>query len=52
MPHPTSSHPQVSTWLEHIHALAVDIGPRPPTREGERQGAEYAGEQFCRAAGL
>ena len=46
MSHPTSTHPQVTTWLEHIRALSVDIGPRPPTREGERQGAKYAGEQF------
>jgi hypothetical protein len=46
MPHPTSSHPQVAAWLEHVRALSVDIGPRPPTREGERQGAEYACEQF------
>ncbi len=46
MPLPTSSHPNVASWLEHIRALSVDIGPRPPTREGERQGAEYACEQF------
>jgi hypothetical protein len=26
----------------------VEIGPRPPTREGERQGAEYACNQFER----
>lgn len=46
MPQPNSSHPQVATWLQHVRALSVDIGPRPPTREGERQGAEYACEQF------
>jgi hypothetical protein len=46
MPQPASSHPQVATWLKHIRALSVDIGPRPPTREGERQGAEYACDQF------
>jgi hypothetical protein len=46
MPQPNSSHPQVATWLKHISALSVDIGPRPPTREGERQGADYACEQF------
>ena len=46
MPQPISSHPQVATWLKHIRALSVDIGPRPPTREGERLGAEYACEQF------
>jgi hypothetical protein len=46
MPEPTSSHPQVSDWLSHIRALAVDIGPRGSTREGERKGAEYAQAQF------
>ena len=46
MPHPTSSHPQVAAWLEHVRVLSEEIGPRPPTREGERQGAEYACEKF------
>ncbi len=46
MSQPTSSHPQVAAWLQHVRALSVDIGPRPPTREGERLGAEYACEQF------
>jgi len=46
MHHPTSSHPQVASWIEHIRALSVDIGARPPTCEGERQGADYAREQF------
>lgn len=46
MPEPTSSHPQIATWLAHIRALAVDIGPRGPTCEGERKGAEYAQAQF------
>jgi hypothetical protein len=46
MPFPTSIHPAISTWLEHIRVLAVDIGPRPPTCEGERKGAEYARDQF------
>jgi hypothetical protein len=46
MPEPTSSHPQVADWLSHIRALAVDIGPRGPPREGERLGAEYAKAQF------
>ena len=46
MPEPTSNHPQVSEWLSHIRALAVDIGPRGSTREGERKGAEYAQAQF------
>lgn len=46
MPQTTSEHPQVSAWLERVRALAVDIGPRGSTREGERQGAEYARSQF------
>lgn len=36
----------VRRWLEHVRVLAVDIGPRGPTREGERKGALYAKEQF------
>jgi len=46
MPESASIHPRVTRWLEHIRALAVDIGPRGPTREGERQGALYAQTQF------
>ncbi|MGE5249414.1 MAG: M28 family metallopeptidase [Bacteroidota bacterium] len=46
MQQPTSAQPQVSAWLRHVRALAVDIGPRGSTREGERKGAEYAQEQF------
>jgi hypothetical protein len=46
MNEPTSSHPQVSTWLKHVRALSVDIGPRGSTYEGERQGAEYARSEF------
>lgn len=45
---PTSSHPQVSTWLNHVCTLSVDIGPRGPTYEGERKGAEYAKSEFER----
>jgi hypothetical protein len=41
----------VTEWLGHIKALAVDIGPRGPTREGERRGADHAEAAF-RAAGL
>ena len=48
MTEPTSSHPQISTWLKHVRALSVDIGPRGPTYEGERQGAEYAQSEFQR----
>jgi len=36
----------VNRWLEHVRVLAVDIGPRGPTREGERRGALYAKEKF------
>ena len=46
MKEPTSAHPQVSQWLQHVRALAVEIGPRGPTREGERRGSEYARAQF------
>jgi len=46
MTEPTSSHPQVSTWLKHVHALSVDIGPRGSTYEGEHQSAEYAQAEF------
>ncbi|MBE0697795.1 MAG: M28 family peptidase [Anaerolineaceae bacterium] len=45
---PQSSHSQVRKWLEHIRVLAVEIGPRGPTLEGERKGAEYARDQFLR----
>ncbi|MEW6405247.1 MAG: M28 family peptidase [Chloroflexota bacterium] len=48
MSEPTSSHPHISSWLAHVRALAVDIGPRGPTCEGERQGAEYASHQFMK----
>jgi hypothetical protein len=46
MTEPSSSNLKIATWLNHIRALAVDIGPRGPTREGERQGALYAQAQF------
>ena len=46
MTEPTSDHPQISTWLEHVRVLSVDIGPREPTGDGERKGAEYAKSQF------
>jgi hypothetical protein len=39
----------VEEWLAHIKALAVGIGPRGPTREGERRGTEYAKASFSRA---
>ena len=49
MSEPTSNHPRVSEWLAHIRALAVEIGPRGPTRPGEQRGAEYARAQFEKA---
>jgi acetylornithine deacetylase/succinyl-diaminopimelate desuccinylase-like protein len=36
----------VQTLLDHIHALAVTIGPRGATRPEERQAAEYARQQL------
>lgn len=38
----------VSQWLAHIRALSVEIGPRGPTTQAERLGAEYAKEQFVK----
>jgi hypothetical protein len=38
----------VDTWLGHIRALAVDIGPRGPTTTGERRGAAYCAEVLTR----
>ena len=32
--------------LEHIRRLAVEIGPRPATKLGERRGAQYIQEQL------
>jgi len=43
---PTSKHAQVSAWLERIRILSEEIGPRGPTREGERKAAEYAEAEF------
>ncbi len=42
MPQPASQNQRVAEWLGHIRALAEGIGPRGPTREGERRGSEYA----------
>jgi hypothetical protein len=41
----------VREWMGHIRALAVGIGPRGATRDGERRGAGYA-EKVMRRAGL
>jgi hypothetical protein len=38
---PATYHDQIQVWLSHIKALAVDIGPRGSTTEGERRGSEY-----------
>jgi len=46
MTEPTSTHPRVREWLTHVRALAVEIGPRGPTRPEERRGAEYARQTF------
>jgi hypothetical protein len=48
MINPTSDHPQVAAWLEHVRVLTMDIGPRPPTGDGERKGAEYVKREFER----
>jgi len=40
---------QVDRILSHIRALAVDIGPRGSTTQGERKGAEYCQTAFQRA---
>ena len=42
---------QVDRILSHIRALAVDIGPRGSTTQGERKGAEYCQAAF-QGAGL
>jgi len=46
MSEPTSTNPHIATWLSHIRALAVDIGSRGSTREGEKSAALYAMAQF------
>jgi hypothetical protein len=33
--------------LKHVHRLSVEIGPRRPTGEGERKGAEYVRDCFA-----
>ncbi len=41
----------ITRTLEHVHHLAVDIGPRPSTREAELRAAEYAAD-VMRTGGL
>jgi len=36
----------IKKWLEHIHALAKEIGPRGPTTEAERQGHLYCQQEL------
>lgn len=48
MPVQISTNPHIAIWLNHIRALLVDIGPRGPTRPGERLDALYAQAQFER----
>jgi hypothetical protein len=40
--------PVIRTWLEHVRALSVEIGPRGSTTDGERRGAEYCRRLFER----
>ena len=46
MTEPSSNHPRVKEWLAHVRTLSIEIGPRGPTRSGERKGAEYARAKF------
>jgi len=45
---PSLVNADVAEWLAHVKALAEGIGPRGPTREGERRGSEYARDFFLR----
>lgn len=38
----------IETWLGHIRALAVEIGGRGSTTEGERRGAAYCQDQLSK----
>jgi len=42
---------QVQAWLNHIHELAENIGPRGSTRPAERRAAEYCAQVY-RGLGL
>ncbi len=48
MAQPASQNPKVVEWRGHIRALAEGIGPRGPTRDGERRGSEYARAALAR----
>jgi len=43
---PESKNKITQTLLNHIHALATTIGPRPPTRQGEQEAADYVSQQL------
>jgi len=43
----SQDHPLIQTWLDHIRALAEDIGPRGSTTEAERRGAEYCEQNLA-----
>jgi hypothetical protein len=43
-----SKTPEVNAWLERVRYLSEEIGPRRPTGDGERKGAEYARSEFTR----
>jgi hypothetical protein len=47
-PPAASSSARVTEWLNHIHVLADEIGPRGSTREGERRGSQYCAECLTR----
>jgi hypothetical protein len=38
----------IETWRQHIHALAVDIGPRGSTTPAEKRAADYCADMFNR----
>jgi hypothetical protein len=48
MTNKTSTVPEVTAWLERIRFLSEEIGPRGPTQEGERKGAEFARSEFTK----
>ena len=50
MPEIDHSH-HIESWLRHVRDLAIDIGPRGSTTEGERRGAEYC-QSVLNQAGL
>jgi hypothetical protein len=47
-PNSDAASARVQTWLSHIKALAVDIGGRLPTSEGEARASEYGRATLAR----